>query len=67
MGLLSFLFSLSEEEEINKKKKKKNKLEEEMDIYGLSDEEKELVRKGEQDVTDFDEEDNEDDDYYEDN
>lgn len=65
MGLLSFLLSLSEEMD-NDKKKKKNKLEEEMDIYGLSDDEKELVRKGEQDVTDFDEEDNENGDYYED-
>jgi len=66
MGLLSFLLSLSEELENDKKKKKKNKLENEMDIFGLSDDEKELVRKGEQDITDFDEEDNENGDYYED-
>lgn len=61
MGLLDLLFGLSEEP---KKKKKKNSLEDEMDIYGLSDDEKELVRKGEQDVWDFDEEDIEDSDYY---
>ena len=66
MGLLSFLLGLSEEMENDKKKKKKKALEDEMDVYGLSDEEKELVRKGEQDVTDFDEEDLEDDDYYDD-
>ena len=61
MGLLDFLLGLSEDP---KKKKKKNSLEDEMDAYGLNDDEKELVRKGEQDVWDFEEEDLEDGDYY---
>ena len=62
MGLLSFLLGLSEEDE--KTKKKKRDLEKRMNVFGLSDEEKELVRKGEQDPEDFDEEDMEDGDYY---
>ena len=47
-------------------------LEKEMDAYGLDDEEKELVRKGEYDPWDFEypsdheDEDMDDDDYYED-
>ncbi|MBQ3475605.1 MAG: hypothetical protein IJH20_05490 [Bacilli bacterium] len=37
---------------------------EELDDYGLTEEEKELVRKGENDPWNFDEEDLEDDDFY---
>ena len=38
--------------------------EEEMDAYGLTDYQKELVKKGENNPWDFEEEDLEDDDYY---
>ena len=38
--------------------------EEELDSYGLLDEEKELVRRGEYDPWQFDEEEAEEDDYY---
>lgn len=38
--------------------------EEEMDVYGLTDYQKELVKKGENNPWDFEEEDLEDDDYY---
>ena len=36
-----------------------------MDIYGLSDDEKEIVRRGDQDPWNFDEDDIEEGDYYE--
>ncbi len=63
MGLLDFLLGLSEDP---KKKKKKSFLEDEMDVYGLNDDEKEIVRRGEADPWDFEEEDLEEGDYYED-
>lgn len=45
--------------------KKNSRLEEEMEAYGLEEHEKELVRKNEYDVWDFDtEEPYEEDDYY---
>ncbi len=38
-----------------------------MELHGLDEEEKELVRRGEQDIEDFDDEDDlEDGDYYKD-
>ena len=40
----------------NKNKEKKNYTEEELDIYGLSKEEKELVKKGLYNTWDFEEE-----------
>lgn len=50
-----------------KEKDRKNALEEEMDMYGLDDDEKELVRKGEYDPWDFDPDNHTDeDDYYKD-
>lgn len=50
-----------------KEKDRSDALEEEMDMYGLDEDEKELVRKGEYDPWDFDP-DNlfEEDDYYKD-
>ena len=63
MGLLDFLLGLSED---SKKKKKKNSLEDEMDVYGLNDDEKEIVRRGDADPWDFEEENLEEGDYYED-
>lgn len=55
--------SLNEFEEL----KKNQELEDEMDAYALEEHEKDLVRKGEYDVWDFDtEEPFEDDDYYKD-
>lgn len=45
----------------------KNALEEEMDMYGLDEDEKELVRKGEYDPWDFDPDNpTDEDDYYKD-
>ncbi len=66
MGLLSFLFGLTEEPD--KKKKRNSKLEKEMDAYDLEEWQKNLVRKGEFDVTNFDddEDDLEEEDYYND-
>lgn len=50
-----------------KEKDRKNALEEEMDMYGLDDDEKELVRKGEYDPWDFDPDNlTDEDDYYKD-
>ena len=49
---------------INKKKKIDTKLEKEMDAYGLEDWQKDLVRKGEYEPWNFDEEDLEEGDYY---
>ena len=50
-----------------KEKDRKNALEEEMNMYGLDDDEKELVRKGEYDPWDFDPDNlTDEDDYYKD-
>ena len=50
-----------------KEKDRKNALEEEMNMYGLDDDEKELVRKGEYDPWDFDPHNpTDEDDYYKD-
>lgn len=50
-----------------KEKDRSNALEEEMDMYGLDEDEKELVRKGEYDPWDFDPDNPfEEDDYYKD-
>lgn len=50
-----------------KEKDRSNALEEEMDMYGLDENEKELVRKGEYDPWDFDPDNPfEEDDYYKD-
>ena len=50
-----------------KEKDRKNALEEEMDMYGLDEDEKELVRKGEYDPWDFDPDNpTDEDDYYKD-
>ena len=62
MGLLDFLLDILS---YDGKKDKNKKLEEEMELHGLDEEEKELVRKGEQDIEDFDDEDDlDEDDYY---
>ncbi len=53
MGLLHFLMMLNEEKE-KEEKKKDEELEEEMDEYGLEENEKELVREGEYMPWDFD-------------
>ena len=64
MGLLDFLLDILSNDG---KKDKNKKLEEEMELHGLDEEEKELVRRGEQDIEDFDDEDDlEDGDYYKD-
>ena len=52
------------EEEVSDWNEKKYN-DEELDIYNLEDHEKELVKKGEYDPWDFEEEDLEEDDYYE--
>ncbi len=57
LGFFSFL----EEQE---KKEKKEQLVEEMENYGLLEWQKDLVRNGNYDLTSFEEEDIEDDDYY---
>lgn len=63
MGLLGALLEILSYD--GKKDKRDKELEEEMDLHGLDEEEKELVRKGEQDIEDFDDEDDlEDGDYY---
>lgn len=50
-----------------KEKDRKNALEEEMDMYGLDEDEKELVRNGEYDPWDFDPDNlTDEDDYYKD-
>ena len=64
MGLLDFLLDILS---YDGKKDKNKKLEEEMELHGIDEEEKELVRRGEQDIEDFDDEDDlEDGDYYKD-
>ena len=62
MGLLDFLLDILS---YDGKKDKNKKLEEEMELHGLDEEEKELVRRGEQDIEDY-EDDLEDGDYYKD-
>ena len=66
MGLLDFLLGLSEEAKKEEKRKKKKAFEMEMDAFGLNDDEKEIVRRGEADPYDFEEEDLEEGDYYND-
>ena len=56
-----------DEKERRLSKEKEDALEEEMDMYGLDDDEKEMVRNGEYDPWDFDTEGPfEEDDYYND-
>ncbi len=67
MGLFSFIFGLSETVNENEKNTRKNKLEQEMSWNHLDDYERNEVRKGNDDVSNF--EDSEDvdldeDDYY---
>lgn len=50
----------------DKPPKRNAKLEKEMDAYGLSEEEKKLVRSGEYDPWDFEEEEMDEDSYYSD-
>lgn len=50
----------------DKEQKKSARLEKEMAAYGFSKEEKELVRSGEYDPWDFDEEEMDEDSYYSD-
>jgi hypothetical protein len=64
MGIFSTLLSLSEEADKAKKKKDKSKLEREMSARDLEEWQKELVRKGDYDVYNFEEDDLEEDDYY---
>ena len=60
------LFEIIEEDKKKAEEKKKQQLEKEMDDYGLSEEEKEIVRNsnGEYEPYQFDEEELEEDDYY---
>ena len=74
MGLISTL--LREDEKKEKPKKEKslfetltedrnpNYKEEDLDDYGLTDWEKDEIKKGNQDIWDFEEEDKDDDSYY---
>ena len=74
MGLISTL--LGEEKKKQEPKKEKSLLEtltetkdpdyteEDLDDYGLTDLEKDEIRKGNQDIWDFEEEDRDDDSYY---
>lgn len=74
MGLISTL--LREDEKKEKPKKEKSLLEtltedrnpdyteEDLDDYGLTDWEKDEIKKGNQDIWDFEEEDKDDDSYY---
>lgn len=65
MGLLDLLNQLSEENKKEEEKRKQQELENEMEVYGLEEQEKELVRKGEYNPWDFETEGPfEDDDYY---
>ena len=50
----------------SKEPKKDVKMEKEMEAYGLSEEEKKLVRSGEYDPGDFEEDEMEEDSYYSD-
>lgn len=50
----------------SKEPKKDVKMEKEMEAYGLSEEEKKLVRSGEYDPWDFEEDEMEEDSYYSD-
>lgn len=62
------LFEMIEDDKKKAEEKKKQQLEKEMDNYGLSEEEKEIVRNsnGEYEPYQFDEEELEEDDYYSD-
>lgn len=65
MGLIFGLLSALGEMEEDEKKKKNEELEKEMDAYDLEDWQKDLVRKGEYDPWNFEEDgDLEEDDYY---
>jgi hypothetical protein len=61
-GIMGFFDFLDSDEE-----KRKKELEDEMDLFGLEDWEKEEVRKGNYSPENFEEEDLEEDDYYFDN
>ena len=59
--------NILDEKEKNEEKQRLNKLEKEMGMYGLDENEKELVRRGEYNLWDFDPDNpHEDDDYYKD-
>ena len=66
--LLKLLLGSGDKEKKDKGKasKKSIKLEKEMEAYGLSEEEKKLVRSGEYDPWDFEEDEMEEDSYYSD-
>lgn len=75
MGLFSFLFGDDDKEKdadsfglfsLLGGSRNDDKLEDEMEDYDLEEWQKELVRNGDYDVTSFDEEDLEEDDYYSD-
>lgn len=64
MGLLLKLLFGSGQKKVQKNKEAR--LEQEMDQYGLLDDEKKLVRSGEYDPWNFEEEETDEDDYYHD-
>lgn len=74
MGLFSFLFDDNDKNDLGglfslftdvEKDKKREELEKEMDLCGLEEWQKDLVRNGEYDSFSFEEEELEDDDFYE--
>ena len=62
MGLIKELLKVLTEDE--KKQKKKEYTDQELEDYGLTEWEKEEVKKGNQDPWNYEEDDKEDDDYY---
>lgn len=68
IDLLNSFNNYNKKEDEEQKRKQQEELEKEMDVYGLDEDEKELVRKDEADIWNFeydvDDEDKEDDDYY---
>lgn len=70
MGLFRFLLELSDAIDMSEKKSKQDRLEKEMDYNYLNDYEKELVRKGDYDPTNFEYPENDEelgeDDFYSD-
>ena len=62
MGLIKELLKVLTEDE--KKQKKEEYTDQELEDYGLTEWEKEEVKKGNQDPWNYEEDDKEDDDYY---
>ena len=65
-GLIEQLEELNNKMEEKEEKRKQQELEQEMDNYGLDEDEKKLVRSGEYEPYQFEEEDMDEDDYYSD-